>query len=215
MSITLSFEVRCDIPLVELSSDDWRVVYVDQEGSLTLTEDRFTFSEDFTSLTIDPVVLTDEGTYTLTATNEAGTDSASIVLDVECKSQWPQYIAWKVTHVRSIHQYKLTDKANFHILTHTPTSQHLINTTDKGKNTCMLDLSQLLEHIYLDYQVNGQNIIICNICYILYVRWEESGEKYCVIVCTVCMHGVLYIPTSTVSSSLYLSLSSPSCSLYY
>ena len=98
MSITLSFEVTDDIPLVELSSDDWRVVYVDQEGSHTLAEEdvRFTFSDNFTSLTIDPVVLTDEGTYTLTATNEAGTDSASIVLDVECKSQWPQYIAcWK------------------------------------------------------------------------------------------------------------------------
>ena len=174
MSITLSFEVTNDIPLIELSSDDWRVVYVDQQGSHTLAEedDRFTFSGGFTSLTIDPVVLTDEGTYTLTATNEAGTDSASIVLDVECKSQWPQYIAcWKayagvrknvatakavekrLSHACSLHQYKLTD---FHILTHTPTSQHLINTTDMGKTH-----TPLLEDYFvlLDYQVNGQNII--------------------------------------------------------
>ena len=90
MSTTLSFNVTNDIPAVVLSSGSWTVVYADQEDEVSHTlaseDDRFTFSEDFRSLTINPVVLSDEGTYTLTATNEAGTDSASIMLDVQCKS---------------------------------------------------------------------------------------------------------------------------------
>ena len=86
MSITLSFEVNDDIPPVELTSSDWRVT--NSEGSHTLApeDERFTFSLDFTSLTIDDVHVYDEGVYTLTASNEAGSGSASITVDVQCKT---------------------------------------------------------------------------------------------------------------------------------
>ena len=82
-NVTLSFEVMDAIPPVQLSSMNWI-----GEGfrNLSLDNPRFYFSDDFTSLTIFPVDLSDEGTYTLTVTNVAGTDSASIELDVECKS---------------------------------------------------------------------------------------------------------------------------------
>ena len=85
MSITLSFVVDDDIPPVMLTASDWE--FTNSEGSYMLTEDdpRFTFSADFTFLTIYPVNVSDEGTYTLTATNEAGSGSASITVDVQCK----------------------------------------------------------------------------------------------------------------------------------
>ena len=47
---------------------------------------RFTFSDDFTSLTISNIHPSDEATYVLTVTNDAGlTGSAFIDLDVQCK----------------------------------------------------------------------------------------------------------------------------------
>ncbi len=44
--------------------------------------DRYFLSEDLLSLTIFPVSLHDEGRYTLTASNPAGSHSASIQLTV-------------------------------------------------------------------------------------------------------------------------------------
>ena len=42
---------------------------------------------DMLSLTVTPVLLADEGRYTLTATNVVGMDSAFIDVDVQCKEQ--------------------------------------------------------------------------------------------------------------------------------
>ena len=81
-SITLSFAISNDKPLVTLDGIEWSVT--NEEGTHTLVpeDSRFTFSADLRSLTIDPA---DEGVYMLTATNEAGQDSADIVVDVQCK----------------------------------------------------------------------------------------------------------------------------------
>ena len=61
---------------------------MDIEGSHTIAPEdpRFSFSNDFRTLTIDPVEAADEGVYTLTAMNTAGMDSASIEVDVQCES---------------------------------------------------------------------------------------------------------------------------------
>ena len=85
MSITLSFDISNDKPLVTLDGIEWSVT--NEEGTHTMApeDSRFTFSADMRSLTIDPVDLADEGVYTLTATNEAGQDSAEIEVDVQCK----------------------------------------------------------------------------------------------------------------------------------
>ena len=85
VSITLSFEVTDDIPPVTLTSSDWMVTNSEGPHTIAPEDPRFTFSEDFTSLTIDDVHAYDEGTYTLTATNIAGSNSASIIVDVQCK----------------------------------------------------------------------------------------------------------------------------------
>ena len=84
-SATLSFLVEDDIPMVMLSDSDWSVTNEEGEHTLADEDPRFTFSPDFTSLTITDVHRLDEGTYTLTATNVAGTGSDSIFLDVQCK----------------------------------------------------------------------------------------------------------------------------------
>ena len=78
--VTLSFEVTDAIPPVQLSSMNWFF------RNSSLNNPRFYFSDDFTSLTIFPLNLSDEGIYTLTVSNVAGTASANIELDVECKS---------------------------------------------------------------------------------------------------------------------------------
>lgn len=86
VAITLTFTVTDSLPLVVLTAGNW--MFVDASGSHTIAPEdpRFTFSDDFLSLTIDPVHEEDEGTYTLTARNDAGLmDSASIEVDVQCK----------------------------------------------------------------------------------------------------------------------------------
>lgn len=85
VSITLTFTVE-SLPPVEVMASDWRV-WNDHGGHTMAPEDpRFTFSDNFLSLTIEDVAVTDEGTYNLTVTNGADlTGSASIVVDVQCK----------------------------------------------------------------------------------------------------------------------------------
>ena len=85
-TVTLSFRVTNSLPEVEVDSSDWR--QVNEEGSHTIgfKDTRFTFSDDFTSLTISEIHPFDEATYVLAVTNDADlTGSASIVLDVQCK----------------------------------------------------------------------------------------------------------------------------------
>ena len=85
-TVTLSFSVTNSLPAVGVVSSDWR--QVNEEGAQTIASEdtRFTFSDDFTSLTISDIHPFDEATYDLTVTNDAGlTGSASIDLDVQCK----------------------------------------------------------------------------------------------------------------------------------
>ena len=79
----LSFQVESDIHAVTLSASNWRLT---NDEEIIAEDQRFTFSEDFTSLAISPVHVADEGTYTLTATNNAGlTGSGYILLVVQCR----------------------------------------------------------------------------------------------------------------------------------
>ena len=85
-TVTLSFSVTNSLPAVGVVSSDWR--QVNEEGSQTIAPEDigFTFSDDFTSLTISDIHPFDEATYVLTVTNGAGlTGYASIDLDVQCK----------------------------------------------------------------------------------------------------------------------------------
>ena len=78
--VTLQFSIMGDSPLVLVESIRWTF------KDIELVEDiggRIMFSENRLSLTITNLNLSDEGVYTLTATNPAGSSSESIFLDVE------------------------------------------------------------------------------------------------------------------------------------
>ena len=78
--IVLEFNISGDVPPVSLDNIRWTF------NDIELMEDiggRITFSENRLSLTITNLNLSDEGVYTLTATNPAGSSSASIFLDVQ------------------------------------------------------------------------------------------------------------------------------------
>ena len=82
---TLQFTVSNDRPLVTPSGIRWSFQRSDGT-TIELTPDtdtRYTFSSDMLSLTIEAISLEDEGSYTLTATNSGGTNSATIQLDVQ------------------------------------------------------------------------------------------------------------------------------------
>ena len=69
-----------DSPLVLVESIRWTF------NDVELVEDiggRITFSKNRLSLTITNLNLSDEGVYTLTATNPAGSSSENIFLDVQ------------------------------------------------------------------------------------------------------------------------------------
>lgn len=107
-SATLSFSVTEDIPPVTPEGIVWmfREMTVGSGGSgesgesgdsgeneesgevqghvLDSEYSRYIFSEDRRTLTIFPVHDSDEGLYTLMATNAAGSDSNSISVDVQC-----------------------------------------------------------------------------------------------------------------------------------
>ena len=79
-SITLQFSIIYDSPLVLVESIRWTF------NDVELVEDiggRITFSDNRLSLTITNLNLSDEGVYTLTATNPAGSSSENIFLDVQ------------------------------------------------------------------------------------------------------------------------------------
>ena len=85
-NVTLEFRVNNSLPPVVLDNTNWRQVINGVEHTMGQSFEmaRFTFSDDFMSVTIDPVDPADEAIYTLTVTNSAGlTGSDSIELDVE------------------------------------------------------------------------------------------------------------------------------------
>ena len=83
-SVTLQFSISDDLPPVTSTDVVWRFTPVGSSIMQTITSDgRYIFSDDTLSLTIGELVVSDEGSYTLEATTTAGSDSATIFLDVQ------------------------------------------------------------------------------------------------------------------------------------
>ena len=81
-NITLNFSVIEDEPKVLPEFIHWFLS--NGAGMKEITSDlRFNFSEDKYSLVITNLSLSDEGNYTVFATNIIGTGSAQVFLDVE------------------------------------------------------------------------------------------------------------------------------------
>ena len=87
-SATLGFAIDSASPPVEISDIVWSFENNDDSiHSLSANSTgRHYFSSDFLSLNIDPLEDGDEGRYTLTASNEAGSGNGSIYLNIgsEC-----------------------------------------------------------------------------------------------------------------------------------
>ena len=80
-SVTLMFRILNASPVVQLANIVW-----DFNGTiLDNLSTRYSFSADRLALTIFDLAHSDQGLYTLTATNEAGVDSASLFLNIEGK----------------------------------------------------------------------------------------------------------------------------------
>ena len=78
--MTLQFNITQDHPPV--TPDD--IVWTFNGTKLNFNNSsRLTFSADRRSLTISRLNLSDEGFFTMTASNPAGSDTASIFVDVE------------------------------------------------------------------------------------------------------------------------------------
>ena len=83
--LTLQFSVTPSV----LSPDNITILFTSLIGTIDITdgsEDPFrSVSSDRLSIIFNPVLPSHEGIYTLTATSENGSNSASISLDVQCK----------------------------------------------------------------------------------------------------------------------------------
>ena len=83
-SVVLRFTISEDFPRVQISNIIWTF-----NGSVlnnltnTLSDLRYNFSDNLLNLQISLLQHRDEGVYTLTASNEAGTNSSSINLQIE------------------------------------------------------------------------------------------------------------------------------------
>ena len=98
MSVSLTFNISDAFPEVQTENIQW--TFRDLNGSsiniptnsLTTTFSNLVgnFSSDRLSLTLELSGLTNdfEGTYTMTATNEAGSDSATVELVLEGQVHW-------------------------------------------------------------------------------------------------------------------------------
>ena len=82
-SVSLTFTVVNDSPKVELRNILWKFNGAILNNLTTPSDPRYSFSDDLMNLEIRGLQHMDEGVYTLTATNEAGTNSSSINLQIE------------------------------------------------------------------------------------------------------------------------------------
>ena len=83
-TVTLQFSISDDLPPVISSGIVWQFTPVGSSAMQPITSSgRYTFSDDMLSLTIGTLIAVDEGSYTLEATTIAGSDSATIFLDVQ------------------------------------------------------------------------------------------------------------------------------------
>ena len=87
-SITLQFNITKDNPLVIPDNIQWQFNGTDLVGG-----DRVVFSENRFSVTLNQLSLSDEGIYTVTASNPAGSDTDSLFLDVEGTMIYYQYLS--------------------------------------------------------------------------------------------------------------------------
>lgn len=78
-SVTLIFRILNASPVVLPSNIEWEF----NDVVLNDTNSQYSFSPDRLSLTISNLTHSNEGLYTLTATNEAGVGSANIFLNIE------------------------------------------------------------------------------------------------------------------------------------
>ena len=86
-SITLSFVIDNAFPNVEPANAVW-MFRAEDSPIITVREQadsRYKFSSDRRSLMITNLTHEDEGQYTITATNAAGSDSFAVNLDIEGK----------------------------------------------------------------------------------------------------------------------------------
>ena len=82
--IILTFVIDNASPSVKPSNVIWKFRSDSSQLTITLsTGSRYSFSDDRLSLTITDLTHDDQGQYTITATNEAGTDQYFITLDIE------------------------------------------------------------------------------------------------------------------------------------
>ena len=80
-NLTLSFFIANASPSVTVDNIYWTF-----DDNITIVPSSvFIFSSDLLSITIVDVELCDEGDYTVTVSNPAGIDCATIAVDVECK----------------------------------------------------------------------------------------------------------------------------------
>jgi hypothetical protein len=77
-SVTITFGIIDASPTVNASNIWWTF-----NGSIVANTSRHRLSVDLLSLTINDLTHSDQGYYTLTATNEAGTNSSSVYLEIE------------------------------------------------------------------------------------------------------------------------------------
>ena len=78
-AVTLTFSISGDYPPVSPSNITWEF----NDNTISVGADtRYTFSANRLSLTTSNVSLTDRGSYSLTANNPAGANSASVILNV-------------------------------------------------------------------------------------------------------------------------------------
>ena len=83
LSVTLNFTIVESFPLVRLQNIVWKFNNTALNNLTTPSDSRYSFSNDLLSLTISNLQHIDEGVYTFTATNEAGTNSSSINVEIE------------------------------------------------------------------------------------------------------------------------------------
>lgn len=81
--ISVTFSITRDVPAVEVDDISWTYHTNEDPGLIDVAalvvnnSDKYSFSDDLRTLTIFNLSLSDGGFFTLSATNEAGTSSAT------------------------------------------------------------------------------------------------------------------------------------------
>ena len=84
-SAVIMFDITRDSPPVPLGNIRWLFNNTPINNRSISLYDQYSFSSDLLTLTISNIQHSDEGNYTMVATNRAGTDSDTVFLEVEGK----------------------------------------------------------------------------------------------------------------------------------